>query len=192
MTETADSVDELKAQALALLVDGVSISETAKKVGRTERTIQMWIKKSGWEEQVDAARSEADRRRAQKQRAIWAVRRPSEANAAGLEAALVRQRIHDLVPDVGRYRIQVLTEDSNGPKGLESSEKQTILPVVPAGDVKALATVYGILVDKAQLLSGDATARTETSEATGIDAEVRRLTEQHRRLDQPKADDASQ
>lgn len=158
---TRSDTAELQAEALTLLRNGTSVMEVAKRVGRTERTITTWIRKNGWQAEVDASRTATNRRRAEQRRAEWAVRKFDEANAAGLEAGLVRRRLHDLVPGVGQYRIQVVVEESDGPKGPERTTRQQLVPVVPANDVKALATTYGILVDKAQLLSGDATQRSD-------------------------------
>ncbi len=43
------------------------------------------------------------------------------------------------------------------------------------GEAKALATALAILVDKAELLSGRATERTEAGAAVNMDAEIERL-----------------
>lgn len=43
------------------------------------------------------------------------------------------------------------------------------------GDAKTLAVVYGIMIDKAELLSGNATERIETWAQTEVDRELHQL-----------------
>jgi hypothetical protein len=71
----------------------------------------------------------------ERQRLNWASQRLIEADAAGTDASEVRNKMLTLVRD-------------------EQTQK-----------AQQLATVYGVLVDKAQLLSGSATSRSEITDS---------------------------
>ena len=154
-TSKTTELQKLRTRARYLLTNGSSVPETAKEVGRTERTIRNWIEKGGWQADVDAAHDTSARRAAAKQRAVWIGRKAEEADAAGIEASLVRRRIHDLLPLVGTVVPEVETSESVSADGEVSKfEKRSWRPAFTGQELKHLATTYGILVDKADKLSG--------------------------------------
>ena len=123
------------AQARAAWEAGASNPEAAKFVGVAGETVRNRAKREGWqrndEEAAKRAAERAERSHAARMEAErkWANRRSTEADAAGITAARARQAIVDALT--------------------AKDDKMT----------RASAIAYGILIDKAQLLSGDATAR---------------------------------
>lgn len=132
-------------RARELFEGGASLRDVGKEVGKSRETIRRWATAGGWTaplivkgadhlpkvapttEELEEARIRADKAR-QEARTRWAVRRSEEADAVGISAAAVRQKIMQLV------------NDEKGPK---------------AAEARQLATVYGIFVDKAIAMSGD-------------------------------------
>jgi hypothetical protein len=114
---------------------GATLEEAGKLVGVSGQWLGRIQKQEGWTrptEVVEArltGRQEAAREASVEAQRKWANRRAQEADAAGITAARARQGI-----------VQAI-EDQN--------DKMT----------KAAAVAYGILIDKAQLLSGAATQR---------------------------------
>lgn len=117
----------------------------------------------GWEREDGAAVKTPEQRRAQTENA---------SIAAG--AALARRRgelIDNLVDDANRLRGQlfapVLRREVKLVSGGQGAaqEVQVVdveLPVMPPAQQKDTALAFAIIVDKALLLAGEATARTET------------------------------
>ena len=112
---------------------GESLRAIGTAVGCSREKIRRTAHAEGWErheEPAGMARTEAARQRALSK---WAERREAEADAAGITAAIARQRL-----------VQALQG---------GDDKMT----------RASAVAYGILIDKAQLLAGGATERHEVS-----------------------------
>lgn len=129
MTDQTDWRTDAKAR----YEQGESLRTIAAAVGVNREKIRTTAHAEGWErheEPAGLARTEAARQRALSK---WAERRESEADAAGLAAAIARQRL-----------VQALQG---------GDDKMT----------RASAVAYGILIDKAQLLAGGATERHEVS-----------------------------
>lgn len=127
MTNQTDWATDAKAR----FEQGESLRAIADAVGVNREKIRRTAIAEGWvrhEEPAGLARTEAARQRALSK---WAERRESEADAAGITAAIARQRL-----------VQALQG---------GDDKMT----------RASAVAYGILIDKAQLLAGDATVRHE-------------------------------
>lgn len=106
---------------------GESLRAIGTAVGCSREKVRTVAKAEGWvrdEEPAGAARTEAARARSH---SLWAERRATEADAAGITAAIARQRL-----------VQALQG---------GDDKMT----------RASAVAYGILIDKAQLLAGGAT-----------------------------------
>ena len=118
--------------------NGASLAECAKLAGTAKETIRRRAAARGWTRQTGEAIALADRRRDQTAAATtasqvaWAERRNTEADAAGIYAARARQAIIQAI-DQGDHQM-----------------------------TRAAAIAYGILIDKAQVLSGGVTDRTES------------------------------
>lgn len=123
--------DGWQADARTRFEGGESLRAIAAAVGVNREKIRRTAIAERWvrhEEPAGMARTEAARQRSLSK---WAERRESEANAAGITAAIARQRL-----------VQALQG---------GDDKMT----------RASAVAYGILIDKAQLLAGGATERLE-------------------------------
>lgn len=136
------------ARARQLFESGMSLRDVGRDpaVDVSRETVRRWARAGDWQaplvapgadgtpkvvpttEEIEQARLRAEKAR-QEARARWSVRRSEEADAVGLSAAAVRQKI-----------LEYVTQNK------------------PA-EARQLATVYGIFVDKANLLSGDAVPR---------------------------------
>ncbi|MBO0863468.1 MAG: hypothetical protein J2P16_00140 [Mycobacterium sp.] len=130
---------------------GGSLNEIADELGVTRQAVAKQANRNGWERddgsitKRDRRHEEALRETAQANRQAWAERRLEEANAAGLTAAWARSQI---------------------------------VQYAKAGDApmtRACTIAYGVLIDKAQLLTGAATDRTDIHVREGLDAELERL-----------------
>ena len=123
------------AQVRTAWENGASNAEAGKVIGITREPVRKRAKAEGWTKNTPEAQEIAEARRQRTEAARmeaerkWANRRSNEADAAGVTAARARQAIVDAL--------------------VAKDDKMT----------RASAIAYGILVDKAQLLSGDATAR---------------------------------
>lgn len=147
MSVTANAAEK-RAQARVLFEEqAMSLRDIGRQLGISRETVRRWSSDSAdpWTkpmiakgsdgqrrpapstEEVEAARLRAEKAR-QEARTRWALRRSEEADAAGIVASAVRQKILNLV------------NDEKGPK---------------AAEARQLATVYGILVDKAMMMSGE-------------------------------------
>lgn len=130
---------------------GGSNREVGRLIGVSRETVRKRASVEGWQRQPGTAAQVAEQRRQQADAATqaarvkWAQRRSEEADAAGITAAVARQQI-------------VTALRSNDP-----------------AMTKAAAIAYGVLIDKAQLLAGEATTRTEHVTVDAVDAEIARL-----------------
>jgi hypothetical protein len=121
----------------------------AETLGTSERTIHRWAAAAGLIEPVtDVEQKTRAARAANAERVarVWADFREQEALASGALAARVRGEIRERV--------------DRGEAGK---------------DLRDLAVTYGILIDKAELMSGQATSRIEVWAETELDQELRSL-----------------
>lgn len=139
---------------------GNSIEEIAKQTGRGSSTIVRYAGLRGWQRPAYDVAGDMARRQAQTANARaaaearWSLRRAEEADRAGLSAAIARQRVLD---------------------ALDANDHNM---------TRAAVIAYGVFIDKAQLLSGGATGRTEAVENLNrdqIDERARELDELARR-----------
>lgn len=127
------------AAARAAWEGGASNGEAATHVDVTREAVRKRAKREGWQRTTRHAATVAEARAAGTAAATsaqlerWAVRRQDEADRAGVSAAFARSQIIAALQD-------------NNPQM-----------------VRAASVAYGILVDKAQLLSGGATDRPEVT-----------------------------
>lgn len=144
---TAGAAEKRAAARVLFEHQAMSLRDIARQVGVSRETVRRWSSdpKDPWDkplvmkgtdndrvpvpstQELEAARLRAEKAR-QEARTRWAVRRSEEADAAGITAAAVRTKLLALV------------NDEKGPK---------------AADARALAVVYGILVDKAMIMSAE-------------------------------------
>jgi transposase-like protein len=138
--------DTQKAAAVKLY-DEHGTAETAKRTGITPRTIRRWAKDAGHVSEDNAQKTTKARAAGAQQVAeAWGNFREAEATGAGTTATKVRDAIVAAVDHGRRSR-----------------------------EARDLAVVYGILIDKAELLSGNATQRVQVWAEDAVDAELRAM-----------------
>jgi hypothetical protein len=137
---------EVRQHALSLFPQH-GAAETSRLTGVPERTISDWASKAGIVAPADAEKTRAARAgSAERVQRTWADFRENEALSAGAAANVLRARIRTLIEQAA-----------------------------PGREVQAHAIAYGILIDKAELLSGQASQRIEVWAQTEIDVELRGL-----------------
>ena len=139
--------EDQRAEAVAMYREH-GATHTATTLDIPRRTILDWAKKAGAVAQADQEKT-ADARAVAAERvaAVWGDFREDEALGAGSAAVQLRQRL-----------LTAATADMPEPQL-----------------IRACATAYGILIDKAELLSGRATQRIETWAESELDDEIRGL-----------------
>lgn len=137
---------EQRQQAVALYQQ-VGTAETSRQTGIPTRTILTWASEAGAVAHAGREKT-AEARAASAERVVadWADYRSREAAAAGATA--------------NRLRRELVERMEAGAAGR---------------DVQAMAIAYGIMVDKAELLSGNATSRIETWATSELDRDLRSL-----------------
>lgn len=140
--------DEQRQQAVELY-QSIGPKAAARQTGISDRTIQRWAKGEGV--LADVADNEEKTRAARAANAervsrAWGDFREQEALSSGALAARLRAEIRDRVDAGGEGK-----------------------------DIRDLAVTYGILIDKAELLSGQATSRIEVWAESELDQELRGL-----------------
>lgn len=124
-------------------------SEASRQLGIPRRTILDWAKASGVVAQADQEKTtEARAVAAERVTTAWADYRSREATAAGATASRARQSLLRLI-------------DADEGRAAQS-----------------MAVTYGILIDKAELLSGNATERIETWASSELDRSLRELVDE--------------
>jgi len=139
--------DEQREEALQMYIEH-GTAHTSDTLGIPKRTLLDWAKAAGVTAQANAEQT-ADARAVQAERvqAAWGDFREQEALGAGSAAA--------------RLRNGVIAASANNDAQL----------------IRARAIAYGIMIDKAELLSGRATSRIETWAESELDREIRDLVE---------------
>ena len=94
-------------------------------------------------------------------------------DATGISEANIRRWRDD--PELAKYIDKTREELADGTQMLAHRALERISATLDAFEPRDLVTLFGVMVDKAQLLSGGATARTESRDITGTlsDADVR-------------------
>ena len=139
--------DADRSEAVALY-DEHGTAETAKRTGINPRTIRRWAKEAGHVSEADAKKTSTARAvGAERVAQAWGDFREAEAMGAGATAIRAREAITAALAD----------------------------PKISAVEAKALAVTYGILIDKAELLSGNATERVQVWAESEVDAELRAM-----------------
>ncbi len=121
-------------------------AEAARQTGISPTTIKRWAAQAGQVVQTNTEKTATARAaNAARVQQAWGDFREGEALSAGAAASKVRKALLDAVENLS------------------------------ARSAKDLAVVYGILIDKAELLSGNATERVEHWAESEVDTELRRL-----------------
>jgi len=149
---------EQRTHALDLLRNGNTLAATARTTGIPKQTLSGWAKAEGLDLN---GRSEAKTREA--------------TQAAQRKWAEVRAELADQSGDAARRLLAIIS------RAIDSGD----MGITSARDAKDAATAMAILIDKAQLLGGGATSRTET--ITAVDAELEALTAALRHNDRADA-----
>lgn len=137
--------EQQRSDALAMYVEH-GTAHTHKTLGIPRRTLLDWAKQAGVTAQADAQQtSQARAVNAERVQAAWGDYRENEALGAGSAAARMRQGI--------------LEASANNNHQL----------------LRARSIAYGIMIDKAELLSGRATSRVETWAESELDESIRGL-----------------
>jgi hypothetical protein len=127
---------------------GGGLRECADLIGVSYEAVRLHAVREGWVRQGQDAQASLEQRRAQTANAVeqsrlkWANRRSDEADAAGVTASIARQKIVE---------------------ALKLNDHHM---------VRAAVGAYMVLVDRAQLLSGAATDRTEMRSLDAVDAKA--------------------
>ncbi len=157
--------DDDKTQALELW-ETLGTAETSRRTGITGRTLTRWAKADGrMTEDRQQKTTEARAAGAQQVSEVWAEYRSKEAAASGATASRMRNAILEqvdgtpIMEKIGDDEVQVGTK-------------------IDGRNLQSLAVAYGILIDKAELLSGNATERIESFAVTEADIALRELVVQ--------------
>jgi len=154
--------DTAKAEALEQW-QAHGTAEASRRTGITGRTLTRWAKDAGLMSQDRAQKTtEARAEAAARVSEVWADYRSKEAAAAGATASRLRNAI---LEQVDGEPIMEDTDDGQVQVGT----------LINGRNLQSLAVAYGILVDKAELLSGNATERIETWATSEVDTSLREL-----------------
>lgn len=156
---------EERAEALAFYeTDGVTRAEA--KTGIHRRTIGRWAQAAGivpqaTTEKTTRARADAATRIA----TTWADYRARESTNAGAMAAALRTVIREQLAGTP------IIADVKGKRTVVGSK-------IDGRNIQSLTTAFGIFIDKAELLSGNATSRIETWATSELDRDLKALVEE--------------
>ena len=151
-----------KQQALELW-QTAGTAETARRTGINGRTLTRWAKAAGlMTEDRQQKTTELRAAAAEKVSEVWADYRSKEAAASGATASRMRNAILEQVEG------EPIMETVNG-------DQVQVGVRVDGRNLQSLAVAYGILVDKAELLSGNATARIDTWATSEVDTALKDL-----------------
>jgi len=157
--------DTDKQQALELW-EALGTAEASRRTSITPRTLTRWAKAAGLMTQDRQQKTtEARAAAAQQVSEVWADYRSKEAAASGATASRLRNAILEQVDG------EPIMETIDG-------DEVRIGTQVNGRNLQSLAVAYGILVDKAELLSGHATERIESFAVTEADVALRDLVGQ--------------
>lgn len=155
MSVTKDAAEKRAAARVLFEDQAMSLRDIARQIGVSRETVRRWSSDASdpWRkpmvmkgtdndrkpvpttEEIEQARLRAEKAK-QEARTRWNTRRSEEADAAGVTASAVRQKIIEYVRE-------------NKP-----------------AEARQLATVYGIFVDKAMLMSGEGPVRGRQGDET--------------------------
>jgi len=150
--------DEQRTEALQSYTEH-GTTATSKRLNIPRRTILTWAKDAGLIARADQEKTaEAKAANAERVQAAWGDYRENEALGAGSAAVRLRTALLEAVEG------DTITHEDG----------RLYLSISPQL-IRALSISYGILIDKAELLSGRATQRIETWAESELDTEIRHL-----------------
>lgn len=166
--------DEQKTHAVDLYRES-GASAAARSTGIPSRTITRWATAAGAVSQASREKTETARAAAAEQVAKdWQTFRSAEARGSGAAAFAIRKTIMaaaEGTPVVGpNGTVLIRKVDDDG--------KEIPFLRVDGRNLQSLAVSYGIMVDKAELLSGNATERVETWARGELDHNLKELVEE--------------
>lgn len=139
----------IQSQAWDLLEQNYSLAKTGEIVGRSKGTVSGWVGKWRRDYGDDLFRPPSHQS-ADDGEPTWANNRDQEALNLGISASAVRNAMHELLPAVGRSRVD---------RGADGTGAPIILPGVPASDVRALAEAAAKLIETAESLTQGSSQR---------------------------------
>ena len=159
----ATYTDEDRAEALAIYkTEGVT--KASDETGINRRTITRWANAAGIVPQDSTQKTTRARADAATRIATsWADYRARESTNAGAQAAAIRNVIRDQLAGS-----PIIAHDAAG-------DPKVVGTKVDGRNVQSLTTAYGIFIDKAELLSGNATSRVETWASSELDRDLKDL-----------------
>lgn len=195
-------------RALLALHDGATLGEVHAETGIPKGTLASWKRRQGEQDRQRMLEEAAARDpEGHAERTAAAAKRLEQTAAARTKleqiseedrqqmAARLREEVHQLLDRINApttyVHVKVISDGADAGQHVEQVEVE--LPLPTAADTKALVTSAAILVDKLQLLTGEATERHEQlgTEQLDLDAEYARLVQaaQAGELDPSKAAD---
>lgn len=146
----ASYTDEQRTHAVEVAAEH-GPAEASRRLNIPRRTISDWMRKTGVQPPKADAEKAADMRAKAAERVAteWADYRSQQAAASGAMAARLRDEVRDRLAAGAAGR-----------------------------DIQALATAFGIFIDKAELLSDRATSRIETWAVSELDRDLRSLVDE--------------
>ncbi len=159
----ATYTDKDRAHALDLFT-ALGVTKASDETGINRRTITRWANAAGIVPQDSTQKT--TRARADAATAIatqWADYRLRESTNAGAQAAAIRGAVRDALAGT-----PIIAHDKDGNPTVVGNK-------VDGRNIQSLTTAYGIFIDKAELLSGNATSRIETWATSELDRDLKEL-----------------
>lgn len=180
--------DDDREQALLALHDGATLGQVHADTGIPKGTLASWKRRQSREErdamvaELDTPADRAEAAAARRERTAKARQAYVEVTAAARQqlAGRLHDEVHELLDRMNSPTtyVHVKVVNMGADAGSQVETVHVELPLPTATDTKALVTSAAILVDKLQLLTGQATERTEqVGGPVDLDAEYARLVE---------------
>lgn len=180
--------NEERERALLALHDGATLGEVHADTGIPKGTLASWKRRQSlddarrMQEELDTPAERAEAAASRRERTRAAREAWSEVKGKDREqmAGRLLEEVHQLLDRINApttYKhVKVVSMGEGAGSATEVVDVE--LPLPSAADTKALVTSAAILIDKLQLLTGQATERHETLEGPmDLDAEYQRLVE---------------
>lgn len=192
MAERQQWTPEQREQALMALHDGATLGQVHADTGIPKGTLASWKRRQDEQDRARqlaeledadpegfADRTAAAEKRLAQTAAARERRRELDDDDRKQMAARLREEVHQLLDRINAPTVykHVKLVNQGGDLGQAVEVVEVDLPLPTAGDTKALVTSAAILVDKLQLLTGQATERVDHTgnEQVDLDAEYARL-----------------
>lgn len=170
--------DDQKTHAVDLYTEH-GASEAGRRLGIPSRTITRWAGQAGAVSQASREKTATARASAAEDVAKeWRDFRSAEARGSGAAALAIRRQVLNAAEGTpvrhssGEIIMRTIVNKETGEK------REVPYIQVDGKNLQALATSYGIMIDKAELLSGNATERVETWARGELDHNLKTLVEE--------------